>query len=504
MEMTPSVSAAGRALNEVTLRELPGGVKVPAYDRRNLVPSIIHIGVGGFHRAHQAVYLDDLAGIGGKWGERGVGVLAQDRTMADALRPQDCLYTVLARDDAGDTARIIGALLDYLFAPEQPEAVLNALADPSTRLVTMTITEGGYNVGEASGEFDAANAAVQGDLQHPDKPTTAFGFLAEALDRRRRLGTRPFTLLSCDNIQSNGRIARTALVSFARLRDDALANWIEEHVAFPNSMVDRITPQTADGDRELLAREFGIADRWPVVTEPFTQWVIEDVFSDGRPALQDVGVQMVADVLPYENMKLRLLNASHSAMGYLGYVAGYRTVDAMMANPFFRAYIQRQMRDEVAPLLRPVPGIDLEAYQRTLIERFCNSKIGDQASRICLGGSAKVPKFLLPPLHDALASGGPHKLITLALAGWFRYLLGVDEQGQSFDLQDARGPELQVLALAGRDDPRPLLSRRDLFGDLEDRDAFVTELQATLRDVNNYGAEAALHRSLSDGLPWLP
>ena len=490
------VSTAPRALNEAVLGEISGRVETPAYDRRDLNPSIVHIGVGAFHRAHQAVFLDDLARIGGKWGERGVGVLPQDRAMAEALTPQDNLYTLLVRSDDGDRARVIGSVLDYLFAPDEPEAVLSALADASTRVVTMTITEGGYNVGESSGEFDAADAAVQADLRHPDKPTTAFGFLAEALDRRRRAGIPPFTLVSCDNVQGNGHITRTALVSFARLRDDALANWIEEHVAFPNSMVDRITPQTVDRDRELLAREFGIADRWPVVTEPFTQWVIEDVFCDGRPALQDVGVQMVADVLPYETMKLRLLNASHSALGYLGYVAGYRTVDAIMADPFFRTYVERQMRNEVAPLLHPVPGIDLKAYQRTLIERFSNSKIRDQVARVCLEGSAKVPKFLLPALHDALEAGGPHTWLTMALAGWLRYLLGVDDLGEQIDLQDSRGPELQALAQAGRDDPRPLLSRRDLFGDLEDRDAFVTELQATLRDIYAHGAQATLRRAL--------
>jgi mannitol-1-phosphate/altronate dehydrogenase len=492
------VSTAPRALNEAVLGEISGRVETPAYDRRGLHPSIVHIGVGAFHRAHQAVYLDDLAGTGGRWGERGVGVMAQDHAMAEALGPQDSLYTVLVRSDEGDRARVIGSLLDYLFAPEQPEAVLSALADASTRVVTMTITEGGYNVGESTGVFDAANEAVQADLQHPGSPTTAFGFLTEALDRRRRAGTRPFTLLSCDNVQSNGHIARTALVSFARLRDDALANWIEQHVAFPNSMVDRITPQTADSDRELLAREFGIADRWPVVTEPFTQWVIEDVFSDGRPPLQDVGVQMVADVLPYENMKLRLLNASHSAMGYLGYVAGYRTVDAIMADPFFRTYVERQMRDEVAPLLQPVPGINLEIYQQTLVQRFSNSKIRDQVARVCLDGSAKVPKFLLPALHDALDADRTHRWLTTALAGWLRYLLGVDDHGEQFDLQDSRGPELQALAAAGRDDPRPLLSRRDLFGDLEDRDAFVTELQATLRDIYAHGAQATLRRALPE------
>ena len=399
------MSVAAPALSEAGLGAFAGSVETPGYDRRRLRPSIVHIGVGAFHRAHQAVYLHDLASAGGDWGERGVGLLPQDRPMAEALVPQDGLYTLLVRGAEGDRARVIGSLIEYLFAPDQPEAVLGALADARTRIVTMTITEGGYNVDESTGMFDAANGGVRADLRQPDKPSTVFGYLAEALDRRRRAGIQPFTLMSCDNVQSNGHIARTAITSFARLRDDSLAAWIERHVAFPNSMVDRITPQTTDVERQLLAREFGIADRWPVVTEPFTQWVIEDVFGDGRPALQEVGVQLVADVQPYENMKLRLLNGSHSAMGYLGYVAGYRTVHAVTADDLFRTFIERQMREEVAPLLQPVPGIDLDEYQRTLIERFRNPKIGDQLARVCLDSSSKVPKFVLPSLRDALVAG---------------------------------------------------------------------------------------------------
>ena len=492
------VSDPVRSLNEETLGAITDRVETPAYDRRRLRPSIVHLGVGAFHRAHQAVYLDDLAGMGGEWGERGVGLLPRDRDVAEALGPQQGLYTVVVRSVEPDCARVIGSLLDYLFAPKQPEAVLSALADASTRVVTMTITEGGYNVDETNGRFDAANEVVQADLRHPSKPATAFGYLAEALDRRRQAGTPPFTLMSCDNVQGNGHVTRTALVSFARLRDDALANWIERYVAFPNSMVDRITPQTTDTERELVAREFGIADRWPVVTEPFRQWVVEDVFSDGRPALEEVGVQLVADVFPYETMKIRLLNASHVAMGYLGYVAGYRTVDAVMADQLFRTFIERQMREEIAPLLPPVPGVDLDTYQRTLIERFSNPKIGDQLARICLDGSAKMPKFLLPTLRDALAAGRPHRWLTLAVAGWLRYLAGVDDRGEQIVLEDARAAELQALALEGQDDPRSLLGLRDLFGDLANRDGFMAELHATLRELYSRGARATLAHSLQN------
>ncbi|GAC1526742.1 MAG: mannitol dehydrogenase family protein [Chloroflexota bacterium] len=481
-------------LNEEALGAIAAHIETPAYDRRGLQPSITHLGVGAFHRAHQAVYLDDLAAMGSAWGERGVGLLPQDRGVAAALQPQQCLYTLLVRSTEGDTARIVGSLLEYQFAPEHPEAVLNALADASTRLVTMTITEGGYNVNETTGTFNGANEAVQFDLQHPHCPTTVFGYLAEAFDRRRKAGIAPCSVLSCDNVQANGHVTRTALVSFARLRDDALANWIEQYVAFPNSMVDRITPQTTDTERELVARDFGVADCWPVVTEPFRQWVVEDVFSDGRPVLEQAGVQMVTDVLPYETMKMRLLNASHVALGYLGYVAGYRTVDAVVRDKFFRTFITLQMRDEVVPLLPRVPGIDLDTYQRTLIERFSNPKIGDQLARICLDGSAKVPKFLLPALHDALDARRPHRWLTLALAGWLRYLAGVDDQRAEIVVKDARLAELQTLALLGRDDPRPLLGLRDLFGDLADCEEFVTDLSAILRALYARG----VHDTLAD------
>lgn len=495
------VSRAAPQLSEEVLGEIAGRVETPDYDRQRLRPSIVHIGVGAFHRAHQAVYLDDLAHVGAAWGECGVGMLPQDRIMGEALRPQHCLYTLLTRDAEQDRARVIGSLLDYLFAPDQPEAVLAALSSASTHVVTMTITEGGYNIIESTGRFDAANEGVQADLGHLSSPSTVFGYLTEALDRRCRAGIQPFTLLSCDNVQSNGHVTRNALVSFARLRDESLARWIEQHVAFPNSMVDRITPQTTNVERDLLSREFGIADRWPVVSEPFRQWVIEDTFSDGRPAFEEVGVQMVADVLPYENMKLRLLNASHSSMGYLGAVAGYETVDETMADPLFCAFIERQMREEVAPLLSPVPGIDLDAYQRTLIERFSNPRIGDQVARVCLDSSAKVPKFLLPPLHDALAAGRPHRWLTLGLAGWLRYLLGVDDRGQKILVQDARGTELQALAAAGREDPRPLLALRDLFGDLGGREKFVSELQSYLHDLYSNGARPTLARRLEEPGP---
>lgn len=489
-----------RALAASSLPIIAAGANVPTYDRERLRQAVIHLGVGGFHRAHQAVYLDDLAqqGITNAWGEYGAGLLRSDRHIADALLPQQCLYTVVERGADVDQARVIGSMLDYLYAPADPERVLSALARPATRLVTLTITEGGYNIDEASGAFDTANPAIMHDLEHPAAPTTAFGYLTGALVRRRGAGLGPFTILSCDNLQGNGAITRNALLAFARLQDDALANWIAANVAFPNSMVDRITPQTTDADRALIAQEYGIIDAWPVVTEPFRQWIIEDRFSNGRPPLEEVGAQFVTDVRPYETMKLRLLNASHSAIGYLGALIGYRSIHDVMRNPLFRQFMAEMMDDEVTSLLPPAPGIDLTTYRHTLLERFANPKIGDQVARICLNGSAKVPKFLLPSVTEALVEGRPHRLLTLALAGWFRYLQGINEQGETITIEDPRASELHARALEGGENPRPLLGMRGIFGDLEQNAALVTELGAALHDLSQHGVQATLSRYLAN------
>ncbi len=486
-------------LMQGNLSALAGRLQTPTYPRGRLAGAIVHIGVGGFHRAHQAVYLDDLAqqGITYDWGERGIGLLPGDEQMAKALVPQDCLYTVVERSAEADTPRIIGSLKAYIFAPADPALAVDALADAATRIVTLTITEGGYNIDYQTGRFNVDHPAIQDDARNPTTPKTVFGYLCEALDRRRQAGVAPFTVLSCDNLQGNGHVAKTAVTSFARLRDAALASWIEANVAFPNSMVDRITPQTTDADRELVMQEFGVADAWPVMTEPFKQWVVEDTFCNGRPPLEHVGVQFVADVHPYEIMKLRLLNASHQAMGYLGYLVGYRYIHEVMGDGDFQAFIRRMMDEEVTPLLPPVPGIDLAQYKATLLERFANPKIRDQVTRICTDGSDRMPKFLLPSLLDALADGRPHRFLTLAVAGWFRYLRGQDEQGQPIPLADPRADELRARANAGQADPRPLLGLREIFGSLGDNASFVEELGAALQELDAHGAKASLRASLA-------
>jgi mannitol-1-phosphate/altronate dehydrogenase len=494
VDTSGSTKLAPRALSQANLPALAGQVAVPTYDRGQLQRSIVHLGVGGFHRAHQAMYLDALAErrITTDWGERGVGLLPGDKRMADALLPQDCLYTLVARSAEGDTAQVIGSLTEYVFAPNAGEQVLQMLAEPATRIVSLTITEGGYNVDDKTGVFDADNPAVRADLERPDAPQTVFGYVCAALARRRAAGIAPFTVLSCDNLQGNGKIARTAFTSFARLRDDSLAAWMEANVAFPNGMVDRITPQTTDADRAMVAETFGIADAWPVVCESFVQWVIEDRFGNGRPPLEAVGVQIVPDVHPYETMKLRLLNASHQAMAYLGYLMGYRYADETMADPELRTFVARFMDDEVSPLLPEVPGINLTDYKRTLLERFANPKIKDTLARLATDGSDRMPKFVLPSVSEALAQGRPHRLMTLVVAAFIRYLRGIDEQGQPIVLNDNRADELRRLAHGSPRDPRPVLGVRRVFGDLGEREEWLRELTTAIQELDARGARATI------------
>jgi mannitol 2-dehydrogenase len=481
------------ALNTDHLPALSDRVPGPPERRDALTPAVVHLGVGAFHRAHQAVYLDDLARLGCRdWGEIGVGL--HSPAVRDALSSQDWLYTVVERGRDGDTARIVGSMVDYLFAPDDPERVVAALADPRTRVVTLTITGGGYPVDER-GRFRADDADAL-----PDRPRSAFGYLVAALDRRRAAGLPGFTVLSCDNMPGNGVVTRTCVQGLAGSVDPDLAAWIEKNVGFPSSMVDRITPATDEQARRLVAEQFGVADRWPVITEPFRQWVIEDRFTAGRPPLDLVGVQFVDDVGPYQLMKTRLLNAGHSALGYLGFLTGCDTTSDAMANPVIADYLAALMRQEIAGLLPEVPGIDLDAYQRTLLERFANPRINDQLSRLCGRGSTKMPAYLLPSLTEARRLGRPTTLLTLAVAGWCRYLRGVDRNGAPIDIRDARGDVLQALAAQAAPDPRPLLRLTTIFGVLGEDPDFVRRLEEAIRDIDEYGPPAAIAGQLATEL----
>lgn len=485
-----TAAAAPVPLSDATLHRLPEAVSVPDYDRSALVPSVVHIGVGGFHRAHQAVYLDELARTGESgWGLVGVGMHSPQ--VGEVLAAQDRLYLVVERGAEQDSARAVGAMTRYLLAAHEAEAVLDVLADERTRLVTLTITGTSYRIDSHTGEFDADDEHIAADLADPAHPKTVFGHLAEALARRRVAGTPPFTVLSCDNMQSNGRAARTALVSFTRLRDEQhggdLAEWIDEHVAFPSSMVDRITPNTSPEDRDAVVEQFGVDDRWPVITEPFTQWVVEDTFCNGRPPLDRVGVQFVPDVTPYETMKTRLLNGSHTALGYLGYLAGYRTTDEVMADPVFRSYLTRMMAEEIAPHLPEVPGVDLSEYQATIVERLANPEMGDELLRLGRRGSTKIPNYLLPSIAAAAEHGTPSAMLCLAVAGWMRYLRGFDYAGEEVPVVGPMKELLVPLAREGGEEPGLLLRERSVFGDLAQDVEFASSVEVALRALEQQG-----------------
>jgi mannitol 2-dehydrogenase len=484
-------------LNEASLSRLADRVRIPTYDRRRLTTGIVHIGVGGFHRSHQALYLDAYAhqNPDSAWGICGVGLLEFDKRMRDALHSQDCLYTLVERSTEGDHARVIGSITKYLYAPETRKEVIAALVDPRCRIVTLTITEGGYYYVEGTGEFDANHPTIQHDLHHPQDPIGAFGFLTAALDQRCREGLEPFTILSCDNLQGNGNIARKMLTAFVQLRDPELARWIGDHVTFPNCMVDRITPATTPSDVAMVAEQFGIDDAFPVVAEPFLQWVVEDKFCAGRPELETVGVQFTDDVHPYEMMKIRLLNASHLLIGYLGTLAGYSYVHEVMADPLIRQAVERLM-NEVTPTLQPVPGIDLDDYKKTLIERFANPKIRDQLPRLCLNSAAKLPKFVLGSLRDALRQGTDINYMSLTIAAWFRYLNGQDDQGNPISIDDPMADVLTERAHSGGADPRPLLGLSEIFGDLSQSAQFVETVTHHLHHLYELGAKETLTRLL--------
>jgi mannitol 2-dehydrogenase len=484
-------------LTEQTLSQLPDPVRVPRYDRRQVTHGIVHFGVGGFHRAHQALYLDNYLEQhpGSDWGICGVGLLEFDRKMRDVMQAQNGLYTLVERSPTGDDARVIGSIIQYRFAPDDREAVIAILADPQCRIVTLTITEGGYYVVEGTGELDVNHPAIQHDLQHPHEPHGVYGFLTAALARRRQQGLPPFTVLSCDNLQGNGDLVKKMLTAFAKRQNPDLGQWIEEHVAFPNSMVDRITPSTTPADIQMVRDRFGVDDGWPVVAEPFLQWVIEDEFCAGRPDWEAVGVQLTDDVKPYELMKLRLLNASHSLMGYLGVLLGYTYSSEAMGDPLIRQVIERMM-EEVSSTLSPLPGIQLDSYKQTLIERFANPKVRDQLSRLCLNGSDKIPKFILGSVRDKLAQGGSITYVSFAIAVWFRYLYGQDDQGQDLVIDDPLADVLVKRAHAGGTDPRPLLNLSEIFGNLAQSSQFVETVARFLHALSELGVEKTLQQLL--------
>ncbi|MFD6697953.1 MULTISPECIES: mannitol dehydrogenase family protein [unclassified Microbacterium] len=483
-------------LSNQTLSHLSAGVATPAYDRNEVAVGIVHIGVGGFHRAHEAQYVDQVLGVPGQqnWAIAGIGMLPGDRLMKEVLDEQDGLYTLVTRTPAGtDTARVIGSLARYVLAADDPDGALGLLVNASTKIVSLTITEGGYPIDQHTGEFDPAASVIRADAARTDgSPKTAFGLIVEALRLRREQDLAPFTVMSCDNIQGNGEIARRSVVGMARISNPELGDWIEEYGAFPNSMVDRITPATTDSGRQFVTEKFGIEDRWPVISESFTQWVLEDSFVDGRPALERVGVQLVDDVRPYEAMKLRLLNASHQGVGYLGLLSGYQYVHEAVDDPVIAEFLLGYMTDEASPTLPPLPGIDLERYRHELLERFANPAIADTLARLVTDGTDRISTFLVPVLRDRLAAHQPIEHIALILAAWAEYVRTTVASGGPEALADSRREE--VIAAVHAENPRgaELLSMA-IFGDLRDDPLLIDAYTRARTKLHSLGPGVAMH-----------
>lgn len=470
-------------LNQENLATIADRIPCPTYARNELTAGMVHIGVGGFHRAHQAFYTHMLQETfnAPEWGICGIGLREGDRKIHDVLKKQNGLYTLIVKHPDGKTTpTIIGSINDFLLGVDNPIIVIDRMAAASTKIISLTITEGGYNFNPSSGEFDFKNSDIQHELKYPDNPKTVYGFLTASLKKRRDAGLPAFTVMSCDNIQHNGDVIRDMLLSFAKQQDATLAKWIEKEVCFPNSMVDRITPVTTQADIDYLVKTYGIKDEWPVTCEPFLQWVVEDNFSNGRPEFEKVGVQFVPDVKPYEKMKLRLLNAGHSVLGILGALHGHKTINACMEDKTFVTYLRAFMDKEATPVLDEVKGIDLNAYKDSLVVRFANPNIKDSVSRICSESSAKLPKFLIATLEENLAGERNIEFITLVIAAWCYYCdKQTDKNGQPLEIIDAMSSELQKVAQLTKTDPLAFIKQESLFGDLSKNKRF-TELYTNM------------------------
>lgn len=434
-------AVASKILSAATLDKLPLAVTGPGFDPASVTPGIVHLGVGAFMRSHLAVYTDDILGAGARdWGIVGADLVST--APRDALAPQDGLYTVVVRDADGDRLRVIGSVREVLGAPDDLALTLARMTDPRTRIVTLTVTEKGYCQDAATGALDEAHPAIVADLKADAQPRSVPGLLTEAIHRRHKAGRPPFTVLVCDNLSQNGTKARWIVTRFAALRDPDLGRFVADAISFPNTMVDRITPATTDDDRRAVAVALGMSDAWPVVCEPFRQWAIEDRFTQGRPRWEDVGASMVDDVLPFEIMKLRCLNGTHSAMAYIGVIAGLDTVAAAFSDPGIARFIARLWAEDLVPTVPPVPNTDISQYTAQLAERYRNLNIRHRTLQIASDGSQKLPPRLLEPALDRLRAGGSAGRIAFVVAAWMRFLLCVDDRGVSYDVSDPMAARL--------------------------------------------------------------
>ncbi|ACP26226.1 mannitol dehydrogenase [Sinorhizobium fredii NGR234] len=488
-------------LSLATLDAIKSKAGVPNYDRHALRAGIVHFGVGNFHRAHQAVYLDDLFNLGRDhdWAIIGAGVLPSDEVMRGKLEAQDFLTTVVEQDNNRTGAHVTGAMIAYL-KPGDVAAIVAQLASPHIRIVSLTITEGGYFIDPASGEFNPAHPAIAEDARNPTSPKTVFGLILAGLAARRAKGIPSFTVMSCDNIPGNGEVTHAAVSGLARLSDPAFADWIDANVAFPNGMVDRITPATGAREIGIVASDYGIDDAWPVFCEEFKQWVLEDHFPQGRPALEEVGVQFVPDVAPYEHMKIRVLNGGHAAIAYPAALLDIHFVHEAMEEPLIRAFLAKLEQEEIIPVIPPVPDTDLKDYYKLIETRFSNPKIADTIPRLAQDGSNRQPKFILPSTADRLGRGEDVIGLSLVSALWCRYFAGTSDSGKAIVFNDASADRLQAAALAAKGDPMAFLALSDIFGEVAQSGLFRRRFAHALKTLWEKGTRATLQLYLDDKL----
>lgn len=486
-------------MKTIASTSLPARVQQPRYDRQQLRSRIVHFGFGAFHRAHQALLTNRVLNEkGGDWGICEISLFSGDVLMSQ-LRAQDHLFTVLEKGAEGDQAIVVGAVHECLNAKlDSLAAIIEKFCEPQVAIVSLTITEKGYCIDPATGKLDMHNTRILHDLENPTEPHSAPGILVEALHRRRERGLPPFTVLSCDNIPDNGHVVKNAVLGMAQKRSAELAGWIDAHVSFPGTMVDRIVPAATETSLVEITQELGVEDPCAISCEPFIQWVVEDNFVAGRPDWEAAGVQMVKDVLPWEQMKLRMLNGSHSFLAYLGYLAGYAHINECMEDASFREAARRVMLNEQAPTLR-ITDVDLTAYADSLIERFANPALQHRTWQIAMDGSQKLPQRMLDGIRVHLERNSAWPLLALGVAGWIRYVSGTDERGDAIDVRDPLSDKIQSLVKASSEAERvnALLTLSEVFGqDLPHNSVFVDAVNEAYQRLTRYGARQAVIETL--------
>lgn len=482
-------------LTQQTLGSLPEAVHVPRYDRGTLSAGILHFGPGNFHRAHQQLYINELMNQGKDldWAVVGASIMTNDKSLRSILLEQDCLGSVVEQSADKSVARISGAMIDYLPVGDV-SAILTCLANPSIRIVSMTVTEGGYFMNAQTGLFDITHPAIVADASTIDSPTTVFGIIVNALRARRDKGQQAFTIMSCDNLPHNGVVAQGAVIGLARLVDETLAEWIMANASFPNGMVDRIAPATSLREKSLIVDDHGINDGYPVFCEEYSQWVLEDRFVNGRPALESVGVQFVDDVAPFEAMKIRMLNGGHALIAYSAGLLDIEFAHQSMQHPLVFDFLGKVTKNEIIPTLPVVPDTNLHNYYELISTRFANPKIGDTTRRLCFDGSNRQPKFIIPTLKDRLISGDSIDGLVLECALWCRYCYGKTENGAVIEPNDPSWNKLQKSANEARSNPGRWLEMQDIYGTLSANKTFRDSFTTTLNFVWEHGTELAIKR----------